>query len=214
MQWAKRRPVSRRAKQRARSPRQFLTRFVLAGSILVCCGSTILWWMSWREFDTFFFHTVRGLRYDFFGLQSYCGGIELDWRTSDPLGYYNGPDGGLSHHRWRQQEFDRGTSVQKQWLTSHRTLTALGFILIYQAYPKTAWHPANTSRIVVVPYWAIVVASTLLPTMGLVLWRRRNCVGLCSRCGYDLRASTGRCPECGTPQPPPTEQSPTPAPAA
>ena len=50
------------------------------------------------------------------------------------------------------------------------------------------------------PYWLPVLLSAILPCVVFVQMlrqRRRKRTGLCPCCGYDLRASPGRCPECG-----------------
>lgn len=50
------------------------------------------------------------------------------------------------------------------------------------------------------PYWIVVLVTGVLPAVWLVRRRRegrRTREGWCLRCGYDLRASPGRCPECG-----------------
>jgi hypothetical protein len=53
---------------------------------------------------------------------------------------------------------------------------------------------------VIVPLWLPVLLLTL-PTVATVRSRRRRKAnaraGLCPQCGYDLRATPARCPECG-----------------
>jgi hypothetical protein len=52
-----------------------------------------------------------------------------------------------------------------------------------------------------VPYWAVVLLFAFLPLQAVaarVRDRRRLRGGLCAACGYDLRATPDRCPECGT----------------
>jgi hypothetical protein len=54
-----------------------------------------------------------------------------------------------------------------------------------------------------VPLWMPVAATALLPGARAGIWwrrrkGRRRDAGLCPTCGYDLRATPGRCPECGT----------------
>jgi hypothetical protein len=61
--------------------------------------------------------------------------------------------------------------------------------------------PTRRMRMLVIPYWSIVLALAIAPATSLLLarrrrWKQRN--RRCLNCGYDLRASTDRCPECGT----------------
>jgi hypothetical protein len=57
---------------------------------------------------------------------------------------------------------------------------------------------------IVMPFWLPAGLTAVLPAVSVVRfyrdrrWRRRQSVGLCPSCGYDLRATPRRCPECGT----------------
>ena len=61
---------------------------------------------------------------------------------------------------------------------------------------------------IALPLWVVIVLLALL-SAGLIVrdfrQSRGGRPGTCSTCGYDLRASKERCPECGTPIPPKVE---------
>jgi hypothetical protein len=62
----------------------------------------------------------------------------------------------------------------------------------------------GTEGIYTAPHWALLVTSAVPAGLAWALRRRRRtrqrrlAQRLCLSCGYDLRATPGRCPECGT----------------
>ena len=57
-------------------------------------------------------------------------------------------------------------------------------------------------RAVYLPHWLLAAPWLVAPVWRLrrtLLSRQRRAAGFCAGCGYDLRATPDKCPECGTP---------------
>jgi hypothetical protein len=75
------------------------------------------------------------------------------------------------------------------------------------AEERAAWSGFDGGRImnllwVGVPYWFLALLALAPPVYALARSRRRRRHAqhpVCAACGYDLRATPDRCPECGTP---------------
>jgi hypothetical protein len=78
----------------------------------------------------------------------------------------------------------------------------LGFACGRVDYPSFSGQPAEYR--VRSPLWFPTLLTLTMPMLWLHCrrkCRRLRLSGFCVKCGYDLRASKDRCPECGTPIP-------------
>ncbi|HEY7117350.1 MAG TPA: hypothetical protein VH475_12230 [Tepidisphaeraceae bacterium] len=174
--------------------RRRLTTVPATLSLLVCFATCVLWARSYARSDHLVWtgdHTRRSLR-------SAPGHVVL--------GIYAGP---ASMQDPRGLKYERGdpTPATLELMTIFLLCSDATARFIHWEHAGFAWSQRSSSRDLIVtgvaPFWSVTLASAL-PALGLFsmrlgsLARRRTRDGLCPICGYDLRATPHRCPECGT----------------
>ena len=73
-------------------------------------------------------------------------------------------------------------------------------ITFQDASGVTAWKVTGIYRALHIPWWSLLLLFSIVPaSRWAARLRRRSKVrrGLCPECGYDIRATPDRCPECG-----------------
>ena len=91
-----------------------------------------------------------------------------------------------------------GYPLQPQWHAGvlWQTYTRSNIDMVWDN-PTTIY--TTRYRLIVIPFWMPAAAFAVPPLLWLMSRRRRRYgPGRCRTCGYDLRATPDRCPECGT----------------
>ena len=136
-------------------------------SLLWCAVAVVLWVQSYRS--PMYYHAVMAdpATKDFAVIDSAKGRFKFHMEVN-----------ARSFAGWR----------------SERKIQFAGFS--YWVY-RSEW---TRLRTLYVSYWLPMAVLAPVPLLRSASWLwRRRCyrVGRCQSCGYDLRATPGRCPECG-----------------
>jgi hypothetical protein len=131
-------------------------------------------WVTWRYFPSFSNDDARGIRW---------GGWKREKAAaSEPYLRF-----------WTQGQYHYLYSVQGFALyriTNHNP-----------AIDGPSPHPTGVAQ---APYWFVLLLFLAVPLIrgtarfGSALGKRQSARRNCRNCGYDLRATPNRCPECGT----------------
>ena len=176
--------------------RRWLLTLLIALSLLLCVAVAALWvrsegraldYVAWRGDATLL-------------VESRAGRLWLErWRGATPLP--SGPSRG--DPRWTLVGTVNPASglpiIVGYTVPPPSAENGFGFASIRMT-PVPQSPPAGTMHAVAVPWWAVLACSAVPSAAWLarrLRERGRRGSGSCPVCGYDLRATPGRCPECG-----------------
>jgi hypothetical protein len=152
-----------------------------AASLLVCALAMLLWIRSYFVADW--------LQVGNFTASTSAGDVEFNYFLSDaPARGRSGIHYGTNPPRSMRHKSLWGVQP---------ALAPIGFAYDVVRDPK--WRDYRA----MVPLWFVALLGSILPTRWLYLYRgswrkeRRAARGLCLNCGYDMRMTPARCPECG-----------------
>jgi len=167
--------------------RLFNLAFTLAAavSLVLCVATVVMWVRSYWVIEGYQMISVRPLPNGQLDRRIFV------WRWTTGAVYFGrtvqNPGSTDVGSRWEYYRLKDESSVSAFWTRR------LGFDWVRQ--------PNGGSLIVALPY-PLLVLATGIPMSFLLLRlhrkRRRSSLNLCPICGYDLRATPERCPECGT----------------
>jgi len=115
------------------------------------------------------------------------------------------PGNGVINLGWRRAF--GGFGIVKDWQTKppvSMSMAALPYLGPLLTTAPIGW--TESLRAVWVPHWLVALAFALWPGRSIFMEhqrRKRKARGLCEKCGYDLRQTVERCPECGRLKPAP-----------
>ena len=176
-----------------------LVRVIAAISMLLFAAALADWINSLFHSETLIL--VRGQTV--YAIDNFDGELAF-WRGELTPGY-RFPDG-LYYEHWQAKsakktlQFSIDNNTGSEW-------ALLGFVLTTQRHFPTTGDTFIPQRVhrhacAAVPLWfvTLVLAGVAVPAVTRVRRERRRArEGHCEVCGYDLRATHDRCPECGTP---------------
>ena len=179
-------------------------------SLLLCLASVVLWVRSYRVRDQFEVTRVPAGRAVDRGDDPFIPeGLLVG--TLHTLYLSTFPDRvAIGHESW-EDVFTAAVANTRRWSASEGevisdidsvdsyTASRFGFGIDWNVHTGLL-RPDRHVHAVRLPLWFATLFTAVLPALALrrYLRRRRYGPGCCRRCGYDLRATPERCPECGT----------------
>jgi hypothetical protein len=183
--------------------RHWLFNFAATVSLALCVATTVLWVRSHSVSDKFYysryFSGADDKKESAWWLLLGAGGMGVEHRWQNIRG--------RPRAEWPKPEFVwqksppsypllgvQGKTVWNRWGFSYRDDP-------WSMGPDADGYNAR----LLAPFWSILAPTLLLPGLWLYfrLMSKQPNPGCCQKCGYDLRATPDRCPECGAIPPAP-----------